>query len=164
MHRLTKLSLAATLFVAAGYTSVHAIGTVGPPPAPCDSDSNVPVLMYEVAGWGFGGPIHQRLTVYSNGTASYTGGTEGKFTFVPQEAIKALRKNLREANAHNLCDIQEFVSDLPQTHVTVFQGTGADLRAHIYTYFTAATPDHQKVELLVHGFIATWFPPTVIGG
>ena len=36
-----------------------------------------PVVVYEVAGYGIGGPIHERLTVYSNGRGSYS--TAGSF-------------------------------------------------------------------------------------
>ena len=179
MHRIRSAALAAATVASIGIAvfTFSATGTSAPGAAPfaacVEHDPTVPILMYETAGFSLGGSIHQRLTVYSTGLASWSeagGGvftpeaSQAKFVGVPEADIKQLAKDLRSANAMSLCDIQEFVSDVPPTHVTVFQGSGADLHAHTYSYFLASTPQHAKVQNIVQAFIAKWFPPNPLGG
>lgn len=85
-----------------------------------------PVLMYEVAGYGIGGPLHERLTVYSNGVASYSAAGpfdsgSACFTVLDESVVDQLRMDLAQAGVFTLGDLALVGNDLPVTTVTVFR-------------------------------------------
>jgi hypothetical protein len=142
--------------------------------APCpEVDPTVPIVMLETAGFGFGGAIHRRLTVYSNGLATYSeagGGVLGPasshaaFTHVDAADVAKLRKDLRQAGVFELCDLEQIVADIPMTQITAFRGKGADLEAHTYSYYFAQTAAHSAVEGILNALITKYFPPSVNDG
>ncbi|MBL9120417.1 MAG: hypothetical protein JNL80_10945 [Phycisphaerae bacterium] len=106
-----------------------------------------PVLFWDVAGYGLGGPIHERLAIYSNGLVTYAyGGWAGDdgaacFTYVAPESVTALAHDLRKAGVFGVKDSAAIVSDVPTTTVTAFRSLGnGESRAATFS-FTSPTSD-----------------------
>lgn len=172
MRRPVLFALALCGAVSAYLVSSRPVEAGDPLPSPCDLFPNNPLVTMEVAGGTLGGYLYERLTVNTDGSASYVSGGGLAFpapagfqvTVVPLAAIEDLRKKLRDAGAFKLCDLQEFVSDVPLTTVTVFAGE-QDARAHTFNYFGSPfAPNHAKVDAALRDFITKHFPPNPIGG
>jgi len=124
-----------------------------------------PILFYDISGFGFGGPIHQRLSVYNSGLASisatdFTGQSgNAAFLYTSVDRVRQLQHDLIQAGAFELPDSPWVGFDVPLTTVTVLKGGGNDQRAHTYSYFFIDTGDgYSQVSLLINAFIAETFP------
>jgi hypothetical protein len=129
--------------------------------------SQEPILIYDISGFGFGGPIHQRLTVYNSGLSSisatdFTGQSgNAAFLYSSIDRVRQLQHDLFEAGAFDLPDNPIVANDVPLTTVTVFKGNGNDQRAHSYSYFfidTGDDPAYSEVSRLINAYIAETFP------
>ena len=97
-----------------------------------------PVLFWDVAGYGLGGPIHERLAIYSNGLVTYAyGGWAGDdgaacFTYVPPESVTVLAHDLRKAGVFGMKDSAAIVSEGAANRPRWSVGVGAEpaVRAH----------------------------------
>jgi hypothetical protein len=123
-----------------------------------------PVLMWDVAGYGLGGPIHDRLAVYSDGLVTYAaGGFEGTgsacFTFVSPEAAHQLAADLAKAGVFQAADEPLIAADVPLTTVTAFRPLGnGQSRATTFSFGVAFTPVSTQVTEIVQEFKASYLP------
>lgn len=98
-----------------------------------------PIVMFDVSGSTFLGPVLEHLTIYNDGLASYsnaspTGSTSVGSAMISSQEINKLIQALEEANAGTLQDQEGTVSDVPLTTVTLFSG-GTNAQAHTYSYW-----------------------------
>lgn len=167
MHRTFSICAA----VAAVAVFVHSLpGTAPAAPAAGDCPNifeSEPLVVYDVSGFGLGGPIHRHLAVYDNGLASMSSGGSGggagggaglsDFKFLPSSVAFQLARDLFDAGAWDVCDEFVNVSDIPLTTVTVLRGatTGP---SHSYSYLAPESPQALEADQILQDFIATHFP------
>jgi hypothetical protein len=120
-----------------------------------------PVLVYDKTGSTLIGPIHEQLTVYSDGLATYSRldyfeptGRVFVRTLTPA-ALDQLVHTLAAVGAHVQCDDPTIITDVPLVTVTVLQGDGADAAAHSFSYYDASAGAPGLVESIVQDFIST---------
>jgi len=136
-------------------------------PAPCNNPlPQEPILVHDTTGFSLGGPIHIHFSLYANGLATLAHGPgpgliggDGKadFTSVTPAEAMGLLQDLIALGAYNQCDLDDQVSDLPLTTVTVFRGL-TDARAHTFSFWWASTPQLLAIEDRIQTFIQTTFP------
>jgi hypothetical protein len=131
--------------------------------APCENlIPHEPLLLYDVTGATFGGPIDIGLTVYGDGTArisSFLAGSntaDARVAYVGTDAARQLVQDLVELGAASLCDVPSFINDLPATTLTIFRG-GTDSRAHTFSWYDARAP-YSTIQQRVQTFIQETFP------
>jgi hypothetical protein len=133
---------------------------------PAFSIDQEPLVIYDVSGFGLAGPIHERLSLYSSGLASYSAaggfpqeGLDGSaaFTWVPIADARALHARVIAAGALSLEDLPDLGADIPLTTVTVFASGEPDADHNTYSY-TFADDGQAEVAFLINDFIARTFP------
>lgn len=130
-----------------------------------------PVLFWDVAGFGLGGPIHERLAVYSSGLVSYAYGGFGTengaacFTYAQPEAVAALAAELRNAGVFGISDSPTIVLDVPTTTVTVFRGLGkGESRAKTFSFNSPTTDQLVEIGAIVDRFRLAQLPDGTCSG
>ena len=121
-----------------------------------------PMLFFDVSGFGLGGPIHQRLAVYSSGltsisAAAFEGQGAAEFTYVTVERVNELRAALVALGIENLQDNVFEVPDVPMKTVTFVRPVGVRGRANTYNYFLSEGA-YAEVEDVVNEFMTETFP------
>ena len=121
-----------------------------------------PTLFYDVSGFGFGGPIHLRLAVYTNGltsisSAGFEGQGAAEFTYVPMERVVQLRNDLVALGIESLQDNGFEIPDVPLKTVTFVRPTGLRGRANTYNYFLSAGT-YADIEEVINDFMNETFP------
>jgi hypothetical protein len=120
-----------------------------------------PLVAYDVSGHTLLGPSHLHLAVYSDGLASISrvGGSAGDAAMAflsPREASELLTE-LRSLGAYQQCDSDLLVLDVPLTTITV-HGTGADPKAHSFSYWLPETAQLAAIQAALDAFVARHFP------
>lgn len=118
-----------------------------------------PILFWDVAGWGLGGPIHERLAIYSDGLVTYAyGGWAGDdgaacFTYVAPESVTALAEDLRKAGVFGIKDSAAIVSDVPTTTVTAFRNfSNGESRATTFSFTSPTSGPLVAISAVVSRF------------
>jgi hypothetical protein len=130
-----------------------------------------PVLFWDVAGFGFGGPVHERLAVYTSGLVTYAYGGVGTedgaacFTYATPDAIASLAAELREAGAFTVADAPAVVLDVPTTTVTVFRSVGrGESRARTFSFNSPTTAQLAEIGAIVEQFRLAQLPEGTCSG
>lgn len=117
-----------------------------------------PVLVYDVTGSSFAGPVHSSYVVYNNGLVSvatrflFAGGDGTSSTvLVDPHLVEVLRQDLAAAGAFALQDSFAIFPDVPVSTVTVMNGT-TDSDAHTYSY-TVGGAGHTAVSIVINTFL-----------
>ena len=124
-----------------------------------------PVLVFETTGYSFLGAWHERLNVYTDGTASisrvtgYPGNTQGEadFTFVPVQDVEQLRRDLVRAGAAEIGDLKIQATDIPMSTVTFFARPGPQAASNTFNYYLGLDR-WGTVNGVIDDFVHTWFP------
>lgn len=122
-----------------------------------------PLLIYDVSGFGFGGPIHKHLTVYSNGLCTVSGGSDSfgpsvaDFRTVDRKRVRVLHRDLIDSGALLGVDRIAQVADLPLTTVTVFESSERNASHNTYSFFDVSGGEAGVVGL-IREFIEETFP------
>lgn len=120
-----------------------------------------PIVMFELSGSSFAGPVERLLTIYGDGSmklAAADAAGPGKCSvgqLTPENAL-AFQQALAQAGAGSLCDDGLFVTDVPLRTLTFLRG-GQDTRAHTFSYWLG-DGDYAAVDALLEDFIAEQFP------
>ena len=121
-----------------------------------------PLLVYDVSGATFAGPIDMSLSVYSSGLVKISSASDlpglGRADIAnvtPAEA-RALAVELRSLGAHSLCDVPVSGADIPLKTLTVF-GLGTDTFAHTFSWFNVDA-DTGTIQQRLEEFISDTFP------
>lgn len=162
-----KLVSAALLFLtvlSAPRESTQALAT--PPAAgpfsPCpNSFPHEPLVVYEISGSDFLGPVDSLLAVYSDGLARYSSsmGAGPGFSFTEYVGTDgaSLHAELIAAGALQQCDVEEIWSDVPLSTLTVLRG-GSRQAGNTFSWFVAEGPPLTTMENALTAFIAAHFP------
>lgn len=135
--------------------------TVGPASATTISYGELdcePLVDYDVSGSTFTGPVHQHLTVYSNGLVSVS-SMSLTHVYADSASVSAKRAEtfndeLLAAGALELDDRWAEVADSPVTTVTVFNGSGENAAHNVFSFNSVGAPqNYQAVVDLVESFI-----------
>ncbi|MEM7310606.1 MAG: hypothetical protein AAF682_28275 [Planctomycetota bacterium] len=117
-----------------------------------------PVLVYDVTGGTFTGPVHTNMVVFNNGTVSFArdedffGEDHVSVQDVGATAVAELGQALVDAGALTLNDAPGG-ADIPLTTVTILKGeTTSPSRTFSWTF---GTPAHQAVQQIITDFIDT---------
>ena len=118
-----------------------------------------PVLVYDKTGSTLIGAVHEQLTVYSDGLATYSkltpmnGDGEVSVRTLSPRNLAALVDALTAVGAQVMCDDPIQMSDVPLVTVSVLQGEGADAAAHTFSYYDASSGSQGLVEAILRDFI-----------
>jgi hypothetical protein len=165
---LALASLAIVAFVGASAGSAPQTGQAGSPvltPAPSGCDDfwrHEPLVVYDVSGSSFAGPLSIHLAAYNDGSVVFTRfylfepERQAEAVFLAPEVTRQLFADLRAASAFELCDQPSFATDTPLSTLTVFRGT-TEARAHTISWW-AAHGAYAELELILHAFIDEHFP------
>lgn len=130
-----------------------------------------PVLFWDTNGFSLGGPVHERLAVYSDGVVTYAYGSFGVedgaacFTYVKPDVVDTLMADIRNSGAFHAGDEPMIISDTPLTTVTVFQAIGAGTsRARTFSFWSPTTPESQRLAQIVYDFKSQHIPPGLCNG
>ena len=119
-----------------------------------------PVLVYDKTGGTMIGLVHEQLTVYSDGLATYSrldpmnGDGEVSVRTLTARQLASLVDTLVAVGADSMCDDPMQITDVPLVTVSVLQGEGADAAAHSFSYFEATSGAPAIVEGILRDFIA----------
>lgn len=156
--------LATTAFLIAGAGRQTDVNPVVTTPASTSIDEE-PILFWDVAGFGFGGPVHERLAVYSDGLVTYAYGGVGSesgaacFTYAPPESVASLAAELRDAGVFGIEDAPTVVLDVPTTTVTAFRSLGkGESRAKTFSFNSPTTPQLAEIGAIVERFRLAQLP------
>jgi len=119
-----------------------------------------PVLVYDKTGGTLLGAVHEQLTVYRDGLATYSridplerDGQVSVRTLSPAE-VDSILNTLLAVGAQVMCDDPTQISDVPLATLTVLQGDGPDAAAHSFSYYAVPTGGPALVESILRNFIA----------
>ena len=119
-----------------------------------------PVLVFDVTGNSFVGPIHVNMVVYNNGFVSYAsdesffGGDIVSTQQLNPTVIKKLVRKLELAGADVLGDSITPTADLPLTTITFLKGS-TNSPSHSFSY-TAPIGAYSTVATVINDFISDY--------
>ena len=119
-----------------------------------------PVLVYDKTGGTMIGLVHEQLTVYSDGLATYSrldpmnGDGEVSVRTLTARQLAGLVDTLVAVGADVMCDDPMQITDVPLVTVSVLQGEGADAAAHSFSYYEMTSGAPAIVEGILRDFIA----------
>ncbi len=160
MFRYTAL---AALSVLPWLAPSHGPGSSAAAPGCVDVFPHHPIVVYEITGGTFAGPLDQELIVYGDGSARLSSATanfgagKSQLAFAGDTSAAALLTSLSQNGAFQLCDVPDQVSDMPLSTLSVMR-RNTDSRVHSYSWYIAPAGPHATVEQLLQSFIATHFP------
>ena len=135
--------------------------------APCANLTPRELLVaYDVTGGTLAGPIDLHLSVYSDGAARLSsslgdGLGSSQHVFLDPAETSGLVQGLIGAGAMTHCDVEDFLSDVPLSTLTVLRGQ-ARQRANSFSW-TGGDDEIAVMQALLNAFIAEHFLP-VPGG
>lgn len=132
------------------------------PPACPNIVTHEPLVLYDITGSSFAGPIDIALTVYNDGTARISSsnqlGLPSQAETVMVGAVDAhqLLLDLSALGAGHLCDSFQGIPDVPVSTLTVFRDA-VDSRNHTFSWVLAQGA-YAPVEQRLQDFIHSTFP------
>lgn len=143
-------------------------GTPTRSPPTCGSPHrHEPLVIYDINGSTFVGPIYLTMTVYNDGSVQISqvdtgfGPAKAEYAFVGPDAARQLRLDLASAGATSLCDDPAMASDAPLRTLTIL-GDATDTRAHTYSWWRGSGP-YLAAQVRITAFIQAAFPTSVAG-
>jgi hypothetical protein len=135
-------------------------------PAPQSSCPNTwfhePLVVYDITGATFAGPLDLHLVVHGNGIAKLSSSTHGagpgkaRTEYLAPADARNLAIQLAALGGMTLCDEPNLVVDVPLKTLTLLRGT-TDAPAHTFSWYDTVGP-YQAIEQAMNDFIAKHFP------
>ena len=142
----------------------HAAGPAPSPFTPCPNPlPHEPLVIYEVTGSDFIGPVDSFLAVYSDGLARHSSSVDGfSVTTYVGSSAQSLHAELIAAGALQQCDAEDIGNDIPLSTLTVLRGASRQ-SGNSFSWFGAEGPV-TSMEAALTEFIAVHFPGVPSGG
>ncbi|MFN0207446.1 MAG: hypothetical protein ACKVS6_14165 [Planctomycetota bacterium] len=139
-------------------------GPIPPVQVPCDFFLQHPLLVYQMNGSSFAGPIYRQLIVNSDGfvtlSGSFLGASKAEVAFVDVAKVKKLHNVIIAAGSMTNCDVPSIlqISDAPMETLTTFRRNSPDTTSHTFTFAGGDDGSNGAIASALNNFMNETFP------